>query len=351
MKNTLETRLGIFAALAVIAAVIILEIIGGLDLFKKSYRIHALFKNVQDLKVGDPVKMAGVPIGRVDRVFLTNNLVQVTMKLNQDAIVRTDSKATIKFTGLMGQNFVSLDFGTEKGVPLEADKFVETAEQADFSALMAKLDNVATGAENAFKSFSGDKIDNLLGPFTDFLKQNREPLTLTIGNIKAISENIAQGKGTVGRLIKEDAIYTTALSTLTNFDGTATDVRTAVNEGREVIANAKTITTNVNAAVTSARLALDNANRIIDRANAGEGTVGLLLKDPKLYNETTEAVTNAKEILQKVNRGQGSVGKLINDESLFKNAKLTLQKLDKATEGLEDQGPLSVLGMAIGTLF
>ena len=42
---------------------------------------------------------------------------------------------------------------------------------------------------------------------------------------------------------------------------------------------------------------------------------------------------------------------LINDESLFKNAKLTLQKLDKTTEGLEDQGPLSILGMAIGTLF
>jgi phospholipid/cholesterol/gamma-HCH transport system substrate-binding protein len=45
------------------------------------------------------------------------------------------------------------------------------------------------------------------------------------------------------------------------------------------------------------------------------------------------------------------VGRLINDESLFKNAKLTLQKLDKTTEGLEDQGPLSILGMAVGTLF
>ncbi len=46
-----------------------------------------------------------------------------------------------------------------------------------------------------------------------------------------------------------------------------------------------------------------------------------------------------------------TVGRLINDESLFKNAKLTLQKLDKTTEGLEDQGPLSILGMAVGTLF
>jgi phospholipid/cholesterol/gamma-HCH transport system substrate-binding protein len=52
-----------------------------------------------------------------------------------------------------------------------------------------------------------------------------------------------------------------------------------------------------------------------------------------------------------MNRGEGSVGKLINDDSLFKNAKLSLQKLEKATEGLEDQGPLSVLGIAVNSLF
>ena len=57
------------------------------------------------------------------------------------------------------------------------------------------------------------------------------------------------------------------------------------------------------------------------------------------------------EILQKVNQGQGTVGKLVNEQELYKNAKLTLQKLDQTTEGLEDQGPLSVLGLAVGTLF
>jgi phospholipid/cholesterol/gamma-HCH transport system substrate-binding protein len=62
-------------------------------------------------------------------------------------------------------------------------------------------------------------------------------------------------------------------------------------------------------------------------------------------------MTNLKEILQKINQGQGSVGKLVNDESFYKNAKLSLQKLDKATEGLEDQGPLSVLGIAVNSLF
>ncbi|MBC8095443.1 MAG: hypothetical protein H7Y43_06500 [Akkermansiaceae bacterium] len=62
-------------------------------------------------------------------------------------------------------------------------------------------------------------------------------------------------------------------------------------------------------------------------------------------------MTNLKEILEKINQGKGSVGKLVNDQEFYRNAKLTLQKLDKATEGLEDQGPLSVLGIAVNSLF
>jgi len=89
----------------------------------------------------------------------------------------------------------------------------------------------------------------------------------------------------------------------------------------------------------------------VEKANSGPGTVAMLMNDGQLYRETTESMTNLKEILQKMNKGQGTVGKLINDQEFYRNAKLTLQKLDQATESLEDQGPLSVLGMVVTKLF
>jgi phospholipid/cholesterol/gamma-HCH transport system substrate-binding protein len=92
------------------------------------------------------------------------------------------------------------------------------------------------------------------------------------------------------------------------------------------------------------------AHKVIDDVNAGQGTIGKLVKDDKLYTETVESMTNLKEILQKINQGNGTVGKLINDQEFYKNAKMTLQKLDKATDGLEDQGPLSVLGIVVSSL-
>lgn len=325
MKNTLETRLGIFVALAVIAAVLILEIVGGVERFQRGYELGALFNNVQDLKEGDRVKMAGVEVGRVEKIGLdeTNNKVLVQMKLRRNVEVRTDSVATIKFTGLMGQNFVSLTFGTS-GAPVAAPgTLLATAEQPDFGQIMAKLDNVATGVENLTKSFTGDKIDNLLGPFTDFLKANRVPLTATIANMQAVSSQIASGKGTVGKLIYDEALYNSAYAAVTNLEDTSSQIKLAVADAR----------------------------KIVDQVNAGQGTVGKLLHDEALYNETTASMTNLKEILQKINQGQGTVGKIVNDQELYKNAKLTLQKLDQATEGLEDQGPLSVLGTAVSKLF
>src|SRR5262245_11557959 len=110
MKNTLETRLGIFFAVAIIAAVVIVEVIGGTEFFKGGYRVHGYFNNIQDLKEGDPVKMAGFPIGRVNSVGLADGKVKVSMKINRDVKIHTDSKASIRFTGLMGQNFVAIEF-------------------------------------------------------------------------------------------------------------------------------------------------------------------------------------------------------------------------------------------------
>jgi phospholipid/cholesterol/gamma-HCH transport system substrate-binding protein len=321
MKNSLESRLGIFVALVVVATVVIIEMLGGPEHFMRGYHLSALFDNVQELKVGDRVKMAGVEVGRVEKIQLEGEKARVVMKMKHNVQVKTDSVASIKFTGLMGQNFVSLDFGNASTFAAE-NTVLASKEQPDLSVVMAKIDDVASGVQNLTKSFSGLKIDELLGPFIDFMKDNRAPLTATISNINSVTAQIRQGEGTVGKLIYDDTLYTSALATVTNLQATMADAQVTIAHAREVV----------------------------DQINAGEGTIGKLVKDPTLYNETTTAMTYAKEILQKVDQGQGSIGKLINDQEMYKNLKLSMQKLDKATEGLEDQGPLSVLGIAVNSL-
>lgn len=371
MKSSLETKLGVFFAMVLLAAVIILEMAGGSDLFKRGYRISGYWNNVLELKEGDLVKMAGKPVGKVEKIEFADEKVRVSMKLDSKFPVKTDSKATIKFAGLMGQNYVAVTLGSAKTPKFEDGGVIETTEQADFSAIMAKLDNVASGVENITKTFSGDSIQNILGPMTDFLKQNNPKLTAVIGNLQRISDSIAAGEGTVGKLIHDPALYHASLHTVTNldtaiasFNATSADLKDVLAEAKTAVKNAQAIVTDLTAGKgTIGKLLKDDSlhrestaalaklNELMDGIKRGEGSAGKLLKDEKLYAEATTAMTQLKEIFQKINSGQGSVGKLVNDDSLFKNAKMTLQKLDKATDGLEDQGPLSVLGIAVQNLF
>jgi phospholipid/cholesterol/gamma-HCH transport system substrate-binding protein len=178
--------------------------------------------------------------------------------------------------------------------------------------------------------FGGDNLQNLVGPFTDFLKDNSPRLTAILGNMQLISKQIAEGQGTVGKLINDEALYATAISTISNMNSTALEIQGMVSDGKSAVVEAK---------------------KIVSDISSGQGTLGKLLRDEALYRETTGAMTNLHQVLQKINGGQGLAGKVVNDETFFKNVKGTLQKVEKATDTLEDQGPISVIGTVVGHLF
>ncbi len=317
MKNSLETKLGYFVVLVVLAAWVILETLGGLQMLKGGYRVNALFNTAQDLKVGDNVKMAGVEIGRVESITLTNQSVQVAMKIHPGVVMKTDSKASVRFTGLMGQNFVAITFGSSEAPPVTDGTVLQTEEQPDLNTVMVKLNDAADGIKRFGDAFSGDKISNLVGPLVDFVKQNSGNIGGAISNIDNISAQIASGQGTVGKLIYTDTLYTSALGTVTNLQDALTEARSAVTD----------------------------VHSIITGITNGQGTIGKLVTDSALYTSTTASMTNLNEILLKINHGQGTIGKLVNDQEFYSNAKVTLQKVDKAADSLEDQGPLTVIGI------
>jgi phospholipid/cholesterol/gamma-HCH transport system substrate-binding protein len=290
--------------------------LGGMESLRPGYHVSALFDTVQELKVGDTVKMAGVEIGRVEKIAFDEDKVRVKMKLHPEANVKTDSLATVKFAGLMGQNFISINFGSP-GAPKVVDgAVIASEEQPDLSAIMAKLDKAASGIESFGKSFSGDKIDNILGPLTDFFKQNSGHIGAVVTNIENVTSQIASGQGTVGKLIYQDELYNSALSTVTNLQDAVTQVR-----------------------------------GVVDGITSGKGTIGKLVNDEALYNSTQASMTNLNQILYKINHGEGTIGRLVNDQEFYRNAKVSLQKLDKAADSLEDTGPLSVIGIVVGRLF
>jgi phospholipid/cholesterol/gamma-HCH transport system substrate-binding protein len=275
MKNSLETKLGYFVVLTIFAAWIIVETLGGMEILHGGYRVNALFSTAQELKVGDNVKMAGVEIGRVEKIALADGKVQVTMKLHADAVVKTDSQAIIRFSGLMGQNFVSINFGSSDAPKAVDGAVLQTEEQPDLNAVMAKLNDAADGIKRFGDAFSGDKISNLIGPLVDFVQQNSGNLGGAISNIDNITAEIVSGRGTVGKLIYDQSLYNSAMDTVTNL-----------------------------------QLAVAEARGVVSGITNGQGTIGKLMTDETLYNATTASMTNLNQILQRINQGQGTIGKI-----------------------------------------
>jgi len=92
-------------------------------------------------------------------------------------------------------------------------------------------------------------------------------------------------------------------STLNNIQGTQLS---------SVIAGAASGLEGVNAVLGQLKLVLGNVNN-------GQGTLGLMLKDPRLYEQLASASENLQNLTQDLGKGNGSLGKLVRDPDLYKN--------------------------------
>jgi phospholipid/cholesterol/gamma-HCH transport system substrate-binding protein len=122
----------------------------------KYYTITAKFDNIGDLKVGAPVSMSGVDVGRVSRIDLDTReykavvAMQLNTKYNQ---IPSDSDASIYTQGLLGGKFIGLTAGG-------ADTYLKDKDQIDFTQSAFVLENligqlVANFAKGSNSSGSG----------------------------------------------------------------------------------------------------------------------------------------------------------------------------------------------------
>ena len=105
-----------------------LEIVGG-----DYYELHADFSSASGLKSGAPVEIAGVQVGRVKAIGLSDDQASVVLGIEEGVPVYTDAIASIKTRGIIGEKFMELSPGgggeqlrnggsiqdTESGIDLE----------------------------------------------------------------------------------------------------------------------------------------------------------------------------------------------------------------------------------------
>ena len=323
MALSREQRVGLFFLGGILLFVGFIEATVGTGLLSRGYRVWADFADVQGLTTGAQVRVAGVKAGNVREIRLEPDRVRVALELKRGIELHQDAVARLDFQALSGARFVTIDRGSPEGKLLAPEATLRSESAAGISQMVDELDKVGGSLRNLADSLNENQ-DRLLKTVGEMLEENRQGLAQTVRNLGGITEKLNSGQGTLGRLLNDPTLYDEAT-----------------------------------AALGSLRESFGDIRKVTGRLARGEGTVGrLLLADDGMYEELRETVAsvnltmrNVTDVSEQLRHGQGTLGRLIADDSLYNQAESALGGVTRATQGIEDQAPISVLGTFIGTLF
>jgi phospholipid/cholesterol/gamma-HCH transport system substrate-binding protein len=329
MNNRMQSiRVGLFFLLGLALVWVTFESLNGGRVFKqKGYALIARFDNLKGLHDGDDILMAGVRIGSVRQTHLAGRRAEAIFSILPEINIPNDAIATVATSSLLGSNHIEISVGSI-GVPfLPPGAEIQTQKTVDMNEVIAKLGSLGDRLEQVVtdigKNLGGGENGSLFKRIDQLVTDNGPKLTETISNLQDITAKIRNGEGTFGKLVNDSKLHDDLLASVGEIKGAASDARTFVS----------------------------NAQSILDQVKSGKGALGSLVYDEQTGNEIRLTLKNLKEVSDKLNNGQGTLGKLINDDSLLREAQGTMHKVDRAVDGLSDQGPITAVGVAAKSLF
>lgn len=191
MKNETsnKVKLGVFVVVGVALFVVGIYFIGQKQrLFSPTFRINAMYKDINGLQIGNNVRFAGIDVGTVEDIeILTDTSVRVQMLIDKDVkkFIKEDAAASIGSEGLMGNKLVILSPGIT-GREIQDNATVRTAVGSTIDEIMASVKVVADNAA----VITGD-------------------LSVVVGNIK-------DGKGSIGKLLSDEKVADDLGQTVSN---------------------------------------------------------------------------------------------------------------------------------------
>ncbi len=113
-SRTTQFIVGIFGLVGIAALSVLAFTLGRIPLVAAPhYTIYAMFDNVSGLKVNDGIQIAGVKVGKVGAIALSqkNERAKVTLQMNDGVMVDEDAIASIKTSGIIGDKYVAISIG------------------------------------------------------------------------------------------------------------------------------------------------------------------------------------------------------------------------------------------------
>jgi phospholipid/cholesterol/gamma-HCH transport system substrate-binding protein len=202
-KNTgNRIRLGIFVSLGIVLFILGVYFIGERQqLFRSTFRLSCVFKDVAGLQSGGNVRFSGITVGTVDNIsIVSDTTVKVEILIDEGTrkFIKKDAVASIGSEGLMGNKILILNPGTGGKMEIENNDIVKAIQPVNMDDILVSLKTT---------------IDNT---------------SHVTNNLSKITGSIQSGKGTIGRLLMDSALAQ-------NFDSAIVNLKKGSRELRNLM--------------------------------------------------------------------------------------------------------------------
>jgi len=320
-----QVKVGIFivCALLFLAAGIILM---GTQtkLFTPTGKLSVIMQNVQGLKVGAPVWLAGLDVGVVTSIGFADprktNEVEVILQIDKGALkkIGTDSIIRVKTRGLMGEKYIDVT---------PSQTYAEQPVKRLYGSPSVGLDEVMQKAGDSFdmiQDYAG-KISKGEGTISRLIQDPKlyDNLVTLTKELSTFSERINSGQGTLGKLYRSEEPYQKMISILNRADTTLRKIQTSDGTMNKLIYDRELYDKLVSLADKSVQAA-DDVHELNVKLTSPNSTIGKFITDREFYdkglaliNRADNSMKSLEEITAKVNKGEGTAGKLISDKEMY----------------------------------
>jgi phospholipid/cholesterol/gamma-HCH transport system substrate-binding protein len=140
-KYSIETVVGIFVVVGLLCVGYMTVKLGKISLLgDEYYSLYASFASVSGLRIGNPVEIQGIEVGRVGRLKIDQEkqIAVVELKIRKDIKVYDDAGASVRTAGLIGDRFVKIDPGGAGEILKPGGVITETTSPVDIEDLISK---------------------------------------------------------------------------------------------------------------------------------------------------------------------------------------------------------------------
>ena len=295
---TREQRSGAFFVVGLVLLVLAIELTLGLGLGDR-YTLRASFRDVQGLDMGADVRVAGLKAGRVSGMQLEPDHVRVELSLDSGIRVKKDAVARLDFRALSGERFVAISLGSPSAGDAQPGDTIVGETPASFTDVFDQLADVAESVSDLTERLGAD-AERLLTNLADVVEENRTALGEATRSFASITGKIDQGTGTLGLLVNDPTLYDRAAATMSDISR----VSSSIADGRGTLGKLVTqddgLYDQMRDTVDSLQATAENTQEITAGLRAGQGTLGRALTDDSLYTEAQDTVRGANRAFQAV---------------------------------------------------